>query len=220
MLIGTDTGYEYSVDLTFAGENGFQSPTGRAVGIGWAQELLARLTHHYITSPAGTQVNTTLDSMPSTFPLDQALNFDFSHDTNIFSILVALGLTQFATFLPVDHIVAREAIVSHVTPFGARLDIEVITTPAPLKTDNCMKYETAKGGETLYIHFVLNQRTIPLGRSYEQCGDLKNGWCEMGAFLDATKDIVEESQYEYACFGDYEAVPYGMIENGVPQPRS
>lgn len=44
--------------------------------------------HHYITkADPATQVNVTLDSMASTFPLNQSLYFDFSHDTNIMSIL-------------------------------------------------------------------------------------------------------------------------------------
>jgi hypothetical protein len=34
-------GFEYSIDLQFAGGNMFQSPTGRAVGIGYVQEVLA-----------------------------------------------------------------------------------------------------------------------------------------------------------------------------------
>lgn len=34
-------GFEYSLDLQFAGGNMFQSPTGRAVGIGYVQEVLA-----------------------------------------------------------------------------------------------------------------------------------------------------------------------------------
>ena len=34
-------GFEYSIDLSFAGSNSFQSPTGRAVGIGYVQEILA-----------------------------------------------------------------------------------------------------------------------------------------------------------------------------------
>ena len=33
-------GLSYSLDLEFAGNNLFQSPTGRAVGIGYVQELL------------------------------------------------------------------------------------------------------------------------------------------------------------------------------------
>ena len=32
-------GFEYSIDLSFAGGEGFQSPTGRAVGIGYVQEV-------------------------------------------------------------------------------------------------------------------------------------------------------------------------------------
>jgi hypothetical protein len=60
----------------------FQSPTGRAIGIGYVQELYARLQHQLITKPAG-QVNLTLDNNTTTFPLNQSLYFDFSHDTNI-----------------------------------------------------------------------------------------------------------------------------------------
>ena len=34
-------GYEYVYDMTFTGNSMFQSPTGRAVGIGYVQELVA-----------------------------------------------------------------------------------------------------------------------------------------------------------------------------------
>lgn len=80
-------GYEYSVDLSFAGGSGFQSPTGKAVGIGYVQEVLARLNHHLITSPTA-QVNVTLDNNTSTFPLNQSLYFDFSHDSG-FTLRIA-----------------------------------------------------------------------------------------------------------------------------------
>ena len=49
-------GYEYSVDINFAGNNMFQSPTGRAVGAGYVAEIAARLQHHLITEPTA-QVN-------------------------------------------------------------------------------------------------------------------------------------------------------------------
>lgn len=208
-------GYEYSVDLSFAGNNAFQSPTGRAVGIGWVQEIRARLLQHLITN-ATAQVNYTLDGMESTFPLHQTLYFDFSHDTNIMSILTAWGLTQFNTFLPTTHIVPdRYLYVSHLEPFGARLDIEIIKTPKPVCADRSSgEYED--GGETTYVHFLLNQRTLPLGFSYKQCGKRDDGWCELSAFMDATDGLFEEAQYDYSCNGDYEAVPYGTVKNGVP----
>lgn len=57
-------GYEYSVDLSFMGNDMFASPTGRAVGIGYVEELYARLQGHvYNLPPGSTQVNTTLDEM-------------------------------------------------------------------------------------------------------------------------------------------------------------
>lgn len=67
-------GYEYSIDLAFAGNNMFQSPTGRAVGIGYVVEILSRLQGHVITQPTA-QINVTLDNNTSTFPLGQTLNF-------------------------------------------------------------------------------------------------------------------------------------------------
>lgn len=107
-------GYEYSIDINFAGNNAFQSPTGRAVGAGYVAEIQARLENHLITKPTA-QINTTLDSSKKTFPLNQSLYFDFSHDTNIMAILTAFGLTQFAEVLPDDHIRKdRSLIVSHM----------------------------------------------------------------------------------------------------------
>ncbi|PNS16618.1 Acid phosphatase [Sphaceloma murrayae] len=211
-------GYEYSIDISFAGNDGFQSPTGRGVGIGFVQEVLARLNHHLITAPSA-QVNVTLDSMPSTFPLDQSLYFDFSHDTNIMSILTAFGFTQFAQVLPQTHMIPHELVVSHLEPFGARLDIEVIDTPYPVlaKRNNTTTYDEASGGPTKYIHFVLNQRTIPLHRSFPDCEERDDGWCEMGTFLKIQQDSLAKAQYEYSCFGDYPAVPYGTLVDGVPQ---
>lgn len=209
-------GYEYSVDINFAGNNMFQSPTGRAVGIGYVVEILARLQHHLITEPTA-QINVTLDSNVETFPLGQSLNFDFSHDTNIAAILTAFGLTQFAPLLPATHIARdRSLVVSHMEPFGARLDMEIIETPQPLdgKRKNGTTYN--EGGATKYIHFIMNQRTIPLGKSFPQCGDRDDGWCELTTFFEVQSTKLEEAQYDYSCNGDYAAVPYGTLNNGVP----
>lgn len=71
--------FEYTLDLGFAGNNGFQSPTGRAVGVGYVQEVVARLENHTL-GYSGSQINTTLDNNTATFPLNQSLYFDFSHN--------------------------------------------------------------------------------------------------------------------------------------------
>lgn len=94
-------GFEYALDLALVGNDLFQSPTGKALGIAYVDEFLARLQHRYLFS-SDTQANTTLDDDASTFPLDQSLYFDFSHYLTIGSALTAFGLTQFAQFLPVS----------------------------------------------------------------------------------------------------------------------
>ncbi|KAK5116850.1 hypothetical protein LTR85_009110 [Meristemomyces frigidus] len=209
-------GYEYSVDLSFAGNNAFQSPTGRAVGVGYVQEIIARLEHHVLSEPVA-QINVTLDNNTATFPINQTLNFDFSHDTNIMAILTAFGLTQFAPVMPATHIPAnRSLIVSHMEPFGARLDMEVINTPAPLNSSRACGATYTEGPPTTYIHFVLNQRTLPLGVSFPACGLRDDGWCELTTFLEVQSASLEESMYDYACNGDYPAVPYGTLTNGAP----
>lgn len=208
-------GYEYGVDVRFSGNNAFQSPTGRAVGIGYVEEVRARLTHHLIKDATG-QVNTTLDGDESTFPLNQTLYFDFSHDTNIMSILTAFGLTQFNQYLPTTGILeGRYLQVSHLEPFAARLDIEIIKAPKPVPADRENDYDE-HGDPTTYVHFLLNQRTLPLGFSYKSCGRRADGWCELSAFLKETANLLEEAQYEYSCFGEYDVPAYGELNNGVP----
>jgi Histidine phosphatase superfamily (branch 2) len=157
----------------------------------------------------------TLDSDTETFPLNQSLYFDFSHDTNIISILTAFGLRQFSKLLPS----AKESgphnfTVSHMTPFGARLDIEIIRTPKPLAADRSGYID---GEETKYVHFVLNQRTVPLGWSFAECGaDRLDGWCELKTFLQVQDKMPGIARYDYACYGAYPSMEYGVIMDGAP----
>lgn len=212
-------GFEYSVDLDFYGNAGFGSPVGRAIGIGYQQEVVARLQNHTL-GYSGSQINTTLDSSTETFPLNQSLYLDFSHDTNMASVLAALGLRQFAQPLsPAAHPGPHNFTVSHLTPFGARLALELIRTPYPVAPDRA-GYLPAAGGETRYVHLVLNQRTVPLGWSFpDECDAARvDGWCELGAFLRAQEQMPALADYERACHGDYEAPPYGLTSDGAPPP--
>ena len=221
-------GFEYSIDLQFNGNDGFGSPTGRGVGIGFVEEIYARLQGHlYNLPPGSTNVNTTLDEMASTFPLNQKLYFDFSHDTNIMSIITAFGLTQFAQPLPETGPPAdQQLIVSHLTPFGARFVIELIEAPYPVSpkrptNSSCPteEYYDMSGPPTKYVHILLNQRTIPLGVSYSSCGQRDDGWCEVNTYLDVLGGLLSQAQYEYSCFGSYAPPPYGSITNGTPPSK-
>ena len=59
---------------------------------------------------------------------------------------------------------------------------EIIKTPQPLKATRPTNSTTAKmsdyytgGSPTTYIHLLLNQRTVPLGKSYTACGSRDDG---------------------------------------------
>ncbi|QYT00995.1 3-phytase [Trichoderma simmonsii] len=207
-------GFGYSIDVWFSGGNAFHSPTGRAIGIGYQQEVLARLKNHTL-GYSGSQINVTLDNNTETFPLNQSLYFDFSHDTNIVSILTAFGLRQFAEELPADRYPgAHNFTVAHITPFGARLDIEIIKTPKPVSPN---RDGYLRGEEQKYVHFILNQRTIPLGLSFPECdADRKDGWCEFDTFVKIQEGMSEKASYDHACHGEYDKEPYGKITDGAP----
>jgi len=156
--------------------------------------------------------------MTSTFPLNQSLNFDFSHDVNIASVLTAFGLTQFGGFISNNTYQAnRSLIVSNMEPFGARLDIELIKTPQPVSANRTAATSNpyTTGNATTYIHFVLNQRTIPLGQSLSACGKRSDGWCELQTFLGTQANALQLSNFDYACNATYAAPYYGQITNGA-----
>jgi hypothetical protein len=139
---------------------------------------------------------------------------------SIASILTAFGLTQFAQFLPPTGPPAnQQMIVSHMEPFGARLDIEVISAPQPVaanRTNSTNAYSGTSGAPTKYIHFALNQRTIPLGASYAACGNRTDGWCPLSTFLSTAAGLLATAQYNFSCNGNYPVLGYGNITNGVP----
>uniref|UniRef100_A0A0D2YDT9 3-phytase n=1 Tax=Fusarium oxysporum (strain Fo5176) TaxID=660025 RepID=A0A0D2YDT9_FUSOF len=180
-----------------------------------AQKMCPLETVAYGFSYSGSQINTTLDGMKETFPLNQSLYFDFSHDKDIISILTAFGFRQFAEKLPADKYPGdHEFTVSHITPFGARLDIEIIKAHKPISPARDRYLE---GNDTKYIHFVLNQRTIPLGKSFPECDvNRKDGWCELDTFLKVQEEMADKAKFDYACFGDYPSLSYGKVTDGAP----
>ena len=68
------------------------------------------------------------------------------------------------------------------------------------------------GGETKYVHMLLNQRTLP----HPECPKRDDGWCELQTFLKALSTKLDEAEYEYSCFGNWPVVDYGKLTNGVP----
>lgn len=87
-------GFELTLDVEYYYDYAWGNPTGRAQGVGYLQELLARLTNKYI-DVSESSVNSTLTNNPETFPLGQKFYADFSHDDIIISLLTAMSMDYF-----------------------------------------------------------------------------------------------------------------------------
>jgi hypothetical protein len=73
-----------------------------------------------------------------------------------------------------------------------------------------------QGNTTTYIHLLINQRTVPLYKSYPECAKRDDGWCELSTVLKIFGGLLDTARYEYSCFGNYPSVPYGNVTDGVP----
>jgi hypothetical protein len=164
----------------------------------------------------------TLDTNPVTFPLDQPLYFDFGHDASILAALSAFGITQFAEYLPPTGPPRHQQFhAERVTPFAGRLVIEIIDAPHEVRAERSGHGDSPyilRSGKTRYVHFMLNQRTVPLHASFDKCEYRDDGWCELGTFLNIQKGSLKKAQFEYSCEGDWKVGPYGSVTDGVP-PR-
>lgn len=68
-----------SLDLAFWYNSAFGSPVARVQGVGYIQEMVARLTHTPIENHRFS-TNSTLNDNPITFPLNQSLYVDATHE--------------------------------------------------------------------------------------------------------------------------------------------
>lgn len=73
--------FEYVIDLEFYYAAGFGSPAGAALGVGYLEEFFSRLTKTPIAA-YNSSTNSTLDGDETTFPLDQPLYLDATHDVS------------------------------------------------------------------------------------------------------------------------------------------
>ncbi|KAH9916035.1 histidine phosphatase superfamily [Fomitopsis serialis] len=181
-------GYQYANDLDF----------WYADGPG-TLPLLARLTQTPMTL-FDTTTNGTLDGNNITFPLNQPIYMDATHDTNIASIAVAMNFTSMVASgpLPVDHIPLDLSYnTQHIAPFAAHLVGQVMTCPV---TDS-------PSGSEKYIRWLLNDGAVPL-TGIKYCEEPnKDGLCLLGNFIKGMQERVAEVDFQYDCFGDV-SVPY------------
>ncbi|KAJ6603247.1 histidine phosphatase superfamily [Mycena vulgaris] len=198
-------GFEYSFDLYFWYNSGFGFPLARSQGIGYVQELVARLTHTPI-STHNSSTNATLDDNPITFPFGQSLYVDVTHEVVVLNVLTALNLSTLAAQgpLPADHIPKHRTFrVSQLAPFATNVQFQLLectSVPGP------------------QIRIIVNDGVVPL-TGLAGCAAQKDGMCAVDAFVAAQKKVIGATDWAYDCYGNW-TIPDGWETTTGEPPRS
>ncbi|EIW65115.1 phosphoglycerate mutase-like protein [Trametes versicolor FP-101664 SS1] len=202
-------GFNYAMDLYFWYDSAFGSPVARVQGIGYVQELVARLTHTPIPVH-NSSTNATLDDNPATFPLGQSLYVDATHEVVVLNVITALNLTSFAADgpLPADHIPEHRAFKSsHLAPFATNIQFQLLaceSQPDP------------------QIRVIINDGVVPL-TGIRGCPEDADGKCPVPAFVDAQREIIGKTDWEWACHGEWSVPPgpaWNTTTGDAPAPGS
>ncbi|KAI0711023.1 phytase [Cerioporus squamosus] len=152
----------YSGDLDKYYGTGYGQPLGPVQGVGYINELLARLTGTAVHDQ--TQTNSTLDSDPATFPLNRTFYADFSHDNQMAAIFSAMGL--FRQSAPLDATRPDPHRTWHnekMLPFSGRMVVERLSCD-----------------QQANVRVLVNDALMPL----EFCG-AGDGICTVDAFVSS-----------------------------------
>lgn len=208
-------GFEQTLDAEYYYDYSWGQPTGRAQGIGYVQELKARLLNEYIYS-SNSSVNSTLTDNAHDFPLGRPFYADFTHDDILVSVLTALSVDYFRehpnlSVYPPDP--DRHFILSNITPFGGRLITEIIGCASANPTaqhDHRTYYYPAQYGYDpanathKFIRMRLNNAIVPLDTIRGgQCLGRTDGLCAIDDFLSSQADADQLANYQFACFANY-----------------
>ncbi|KIP05069.1 hypothetical protein PHLGIDRAFT_31059 [Phlebiopsis gigantea 11061_1 CR5-6] len=191
-------GFDYSLDLYFWYDSAFGSPVARVQGIGYVQELVARLTHTPI-AVHNSSTNATLNDNPVTFPLGQSLYVDATHEVVVLNILTALNLTTLAAEgpLPADHIPKHRTFkVSHLAPFATNVHFQVLACDSVAEPQ---------------IRVIVNDGAVPL-TGIKGCPAHKDGLCPVSTFVDAMREMIRDTDWAWGCHGAW-SVPEGTQWN-------
>ena len=144
------------------------NPLGPTQGVGFVNELVARLTGKPVVDH--TSVNRTLDKDPDTFPLGRSLYADFGHDNDMTAVFAALGLYNSTLPLSTTHRMAVDGTHGYsaawTVPFAARAYFEKLQ---------------CEGEEEEMVRVLVNGRVLPL----ENCGVDALGRCTLGRFVES-----------------------------------
>lgn len=146
------------------------NPLGPTQGVGFTNELVARLTGSPVADDTST--NRTLDGDAATFPLNRTLYADFSHDNDMTGIFFAMGLyggtPQLSNTTRADAEQLGGYSASWTVPFAARMYVEKMMCGGD-------------AGEEELVRVLVNDRVRPL----DGCGADELGRCTLSRFVES-----------------------------------
>lgn len=220
----------------FWNRTAFGQPAQAAMGLGWAQEFLAR-----VTKTAITEFNSSTNASYHTeqyFPLRNGQNIfvDATHDTIVsagvspllsFSLeiieerlmtfvtmhTIVITTLDFASFAssgppPSDHIpLNRSFITAEISPFAANLQAQIISCPVSPSSSTSDKS----------IRWFLNDALVPLDH-IKGCTKNEAGTCALDVYTRELSERLSTIDWAYDCEGNY-SMPTEEISDGRPPPR-
>lgn len=174
--------YDYYQSLGKFYGYGPGNPLGPTQGVGFVNELIARMTGKAVNDH--TTVNHTLDDSSETFPLSDALYVDVSHDNDMTAIFSALGLYNSTAPLSDTSVETTQQTKGYsaawTVPFAARAYFEKMK---------------CRGEQEELVRVIVNGRVIPL----ETCGGDALGRCTLSKFVRSLSFAVEGGRWDL-CF--------------------
>jgi hypothetical protein len=155
------------------------NPLGPTQGVGFVNELIARLTRQPVRDHTST--NSTPDGSPETFPLGRTLYADFSHDNDMTAIYGAMGL--YGATPPLDKTrrqtpeQTKGYTASWTVPFGARMYVEKMKCYDVPRVE--AEEEEEEGQQEELVRVLVNDRVVPL----LNCGTDDRGRCKLSDFV-------------------------------------
>ncbi|KAM7191042.1 Histidine phosphatase superfamily [Naviculisporaceae sp. PSN 640] len=159
------------------------NPLGPTQGVGYVNELIARMTGKPVNDHTST--NSTLDSDPTTFPLDKVLYADFGHDNDMVSVLGALGIYDLGLFVSnstrMEESQTGGFSARWTVPFAARIYFEK------------MKCASTEGE---LVRILVNDRVVDLGGG---CNSDALGRCSLDKWVESLEFARRGGEWD-VCF--------------------
>lgn len=191
--------------------NFFGHPKAKANGMGWLNDLYARISGNSLN--VQTTNNSTLQDSSD---YKENIYFDFTHSSVILNVLTALDIPDLKTQYSIDNlgmITSSNPVyeISDILPFASQIVIEIIDCDGNGVPADRSSSSDGSGSSTTYVHALLNDRTLSLDWMANE--SRADGWVKLDSFLSHISSLNNAVNFQEVCFGNYTSA----VTDGVPQ---